>query len=98
MAVEEFAGALVIRVALLFHPEFQRMGLNAAAGGAQRMLDVQHFVREHVFDGVPGNTSAVEPAVQDDLIERRVEAAELSAPSAVAPTEARAMQASFEVA
>src|SRR5690348_3915753 len=74
------------------------MGLNAAAGGAQRMLDVQHFVKEHVFDGVPGNTSAVEPAVQDDLIERRVEAAELSAPSAVAPTEARAMQASFEVA
>src|SRR5690242_5157096 len=96
-AVEELAGTLVIRVALLFHPEFQRMGLDAAAGGTQRVLDVQHFVKEHVFNGVLWHASTVEPAVHDDLIERGIEAAELCAPGAVAPAESWAMQASFEI-
>src|SRR5689334_8639442 len=74
------------------------MGFDSAAGRTQRMLHVQHFVEKHVFEGVARDRSLVQPAVHDDLIERRIEAAELGAPGAAAPAEPRAMKPSAEVA
>src|SRR5580693_8177672 len=73
------------------------MGFDAATGGTQRMLDVQHFVEEHVFHGIARHRGAIEPAVHHDLIERRIETAELGAPGAAAPAEPGTMQASAEI-
>src|SRR5438445_13900797 len=73
------------------------MGFDSAASRAQRMLHMQHFVEEHVFNGVAGHAGPVQPPVHDDLVECRIEAAELRAPGPAAPAEPGAMQTSAEV-
>src|SRR5437879_6322355 len=73
------------------------MGFDSAASRTERMLHVQHFVEEHVFNGAAGHGGPVQPAVHNDLVERRIEAAELRAPGAVAPAEPGAMQSCAEV-
>ncbi len=74
------------------------MGLHVAAGGAQRMLHVQHFVEEDVLDDEGRHGGAVETAIQDDLVECGIEAAELGAPVAAAPAKARAAQTPGKIA
>ena len=61
------------------------------------MLHVQHFVEEHVFDGVARHGGPVQPAVHNDLIECRIEAAELCPPGPVAPAKPRTMQPPAEI-
>src|SRR6266568_4814480 len=73
------------------------MGFDPAASRAQRMLHVQHFVEEHIFNGVAGHGGPVQPAVHNDLVEGRIEAAELRAPGPVAPAEPGPMQSSAEI-
>jgi hypothetical protein len=68
------------------------MCFDAAPSCPKRMLDVEHFVEEHVFHSIPGDRGLVEPAVHHDLIERGIEAAELRTPSPIAPAELRPMQ------
>jgi hypothetical protein len=103
-AVEEAAGLGVVRVSLFFAQEFAGVGLHAApafakaTAGAQWMLDVQHLVEEDVFDDMGRDGGAVEAAIEDDLIERRVKAPELGAPGAFAPGQAGAAEAAGEIA
>ena len=96
--VEEAAGGGVVRKALFFLEEFAGVGLHVAAGGAERVLDVKHLVEEDVFDDEGGDGGAVQAAIQDDLIEGGIEEAQLGAPTAAAPAEARAAQAPAKIA
>ena len=91
-AREEFHRGLVVREFLLFFAELRGMGLAPAMRESHRMLQVQHLVVEHVGDHVFGNVCAVELAIDHDLIERRIEAAKLRSPDALAPSEARERQ------
>ena len=74
------------------------MRFDAAARRAQRVLDVQHFVEEHVLDGKTRHHGAIEPAIHHNLIECGIEAAELGAPGARAPAQAGPVQPAAEVA
>ena len=73
-----------------FAPEFGGVRFAAAAREADRMLLVEHLVIQDVSDDVLRNSRSVELPVDDDLVQRRIEAAQLRAPRAAAPAEARA--------
>jgi len=49
--VEDSPRASEIGEEFFFGAEFGGMGDEAATGAARGMLDVEHFVIEHVFDG-----------------------------------------------
>lgn len=61
------------------------------------MLHVKHLVIEHVLHNEFGHSFAIEAAIEDDLIDSGIEAAELRAPSAGTPAEARAMETSTKI-
>src|SRR6266852_4567982 len=66
---------------------------NQAAAGAPRwMFYVQHLVIENVFNGELRNAGMIHAAVKQNLIGPRIEAAELAAPTAHAPTDSWALQ------
>lgn len=96
-ALEEFHRALVVGEAFFFAAEFRGMRLAAAAREADRMLLVEHLVVKHVGHDVLGHAGAVELPVDDDLIQRRIEAAQLRPPGAAAPAEARSGKHTLEV-
>jgi len=69
-----------------------------AACGFERVLDVEHLVEKDVLDDEGGDGGAVQAAIQNNLIKRGIEAAELGVPISPAPSQARAAQASRKVA
>src|ERR1700692_4702780 len=87
-----------MRVAFFFLPKFYRMRLDAAARRAQRVLDVQHFVEEHVLYSKARHHGAIEPTIHHNLVECGIEAAELGAPGPRAPAQAGSVQPAAEVA
>ncbi len=62
------------------------------------MLLVQHLVEQDIRDHIFGNVAPVEPPVDYNLMERRIEAAELRSPGSRAPAQPRMRQAIFEIA
>ena len=88
-AVEDAAGAGEFGEALFFFAEFARMGDERATGAARGMFDVEHFVKEDIFDGAWRHARMVEAAVQQNLIWAGVVTAELPAPAAEAPADVR---------
>ena len=70
-----------------FGAKLGRVRDQAAAGAAGGMLDVKHFVIEHVFDDKLRDFGAVHAAIEKDLIGAGIIAAELAAPAAGAPTD-----------
>ena len=96
-AVEEFARAGVVREALLLGSKFAGVRLQPASRRADRMLRVQHFVVQDEFHGVCGHIGAIEALVHHDLVERRIVAAELGAPNALAPSDPRARKIPAEI-
>ena len=63
------------------------MRFQPASREFNRMLTVQHLVKKYVGDGIFGHVRSVERGVDDDLIERRVENAQLAALSVSAPAD-----------
>lgn len=86
--VEEFHCAGVIREFPLFFAELRGVGFAAAVRESHGMLQVEHLVVKDVGDDVFGNVFSVELTIDDDLLERGIEAAELTPPQALAPAEA----------
>src|ERR1700737_1340493 len=68
-----------------------------AAGATRRMLDVQHLVEKDVLDGEMRDTRSIHPANEKIVIGARIVAAELAAPTAVAPTDVRTLQSPSEI-
>ena len=73
------------------------MGLPAATGKPNGVLDMQHFVVKDIRDNILRNTWAVETAIHNDLVERRIEAAQLRPPCTATPGKARGHQGAFEI-
>ena len=73
------------------------MGFPAASRELHRMLQVQHLVVQHVSHNIFGNGFAVQLAVQNDLAQRRIEAAQQRSPSSLAPTQPRQRKQILEV-
>src|SRR4029077_4101210 len=88
-AIKEFHCALIIRESLFFLPKFSRMRFPAAARESHGVLQVKHLVIKHVGDDIFRHAASVELLVDHDLLQRRVKAAELRAPCAVAPAQPR---------
>ena len=63
-----------------------------------RVLQVQHLVKQNVFDGVARHACVVEDAADDDGVVRRVIVAEAAAGVVLAPGELRASHESVEKA
>ena len=88
---------VVIGEALFLFAKFGRVGFAAAAGKFHRMLHVQHLVIEHIGDHAFRHARMIEPAVDQNLLERRIEAPKLSSPNAFAPAEARLRKSAIEI-
>src|SRR6185312_16443712 len=73
------------------------MRFAAAAGKFHRMLHVQHLVIEHIGDHAFRHTRMIQPAVDQNLPKRRIEAPELSSPNAFAPAEARLGKSAIKI-
>ena len=96
-ALEEFHGAGVVAEALFFAAKLGGVGLAAAARETDRVLLVEHLVVKDVGDHVFRDAGAIELAIDDDLIESRIEAAQLRAPGAAAPADAREGKRTLEI-
>lgn len=73
------------------------MELPAAPGKPDRVLDVQHFVVKDIRDNIFRNTWPIETAIYNDLVECRLEAAQLRPPCTGTPGKARRHQATIEI-
>src|SRR5207245_2038096 len=83
---------LAFQEALLLATELRRMRLQAATRRPEGMLHVQHFVVQDIFHHKRRQLGAVQARIDEDLIEARVEAAELRAPRSRAPAQERPVQ------
>src|SRR5258708_10518543 len=54
------------------------------------MLHVQHFVEQNIFDDKLRNGGMIHAAIEQNLVGAGIVAAELAAPTAIAPAEMRA--------
>lgn len=73
-ALEEFHGGRVMRKAPLLATKCGGVRLTATAFKFRRVLLVEHFVVQDVGDDVARHVPVVEYAIDDNLIERRIEA------------------------
>ena len=87
--VEEFHRAPIVRVLFFFLAKLRRVRLPAAARELHRVFQVKHLVVEHIADDIVWNSGGVQLAIDDDLLERGIKAAELAAPHTGAPAKAR---------
>jgi hypothetical protein len=97
-AIEESVGFGVMREPLFFLEKFAGVSLHVAARSTQGMLHMEHLMEEDVLDDERGDGFAVEAAIQDDLIQRRIKAAELPPPVRAAPAQTRTAQSSIKKA
>jgi hypothetical protein len=95
-AVEETAGAVEFWEEFFLGAEFAGVGDERAAGAARGMFDVEHFVVEDIFDDELRDKRMIHAAIEQDLIGAGIVAAELSAPTAIAPAEMRAGERAAE--
>jgi hypothetical protein len=96
-AVEDFTGAVELVESFFFGAEFGGVGDQRAAGAARRVLHVQHFVIEDVFDSALRHIGAVHAAIEQDVVGAGIVAAELAAPRAGTPSDVGASELSFKV-
>src|SRR6185437_822383 len=73
------------------------MRFAAAASKFHRMLHVKHLVIEHVGHNAFRHAGMIEPAIDQNLLERRIEAPKLGSPNAFAPAEARLNESAIEM-
>ncbi len=73
------------------------MGLPAAVGKPDWVLDMEHFVVKDIRDKIFRNTWAVETAIHNDLVECRVEAAQLRPPCTATPGKTGHHQGAIEI-
>jgi hypothetical protein len=73
-------------------------GVNAAAAAAElhRMLEVEHFVIDHIFQGIKWNREMVEYTADDDGIVCRVIVAEDAPGTSLTPAHSRAREQTME--
>src|SRR5689334_1134196 len=96
-AVEDAAGAVEFGEALFFFAKFARVRDESATGAPRGMLDVEHFVKQHILDGALRNARMIQAAVQQNLVRARIVAAKLPPPGAQAPADVRPLQFAAEV-
>ncbi len=94
---QELHGGIVFGEALLFLAETDRMGLPAAVGKPDWMLHMKHFVVKDIADNIFRNTRSIETAIHNDLVECRIEAAQLCPPCPTTPGKARHHQGAVEI-
>ena len=95
---EEFARLLQFWKALFFRQKFARVYTPAAAAEFDGMLQVEHLVKQNVFDGVARHARMVEDAADDDGVVGRVVVPKAAAGMVLAPGELRAPHESVEEA
>src|SRR2546423_7831222 len=95
--VQNAPRTMKFREALFFLAKFARMRDEATPRSPGRMLHVQHFVEQHVFDSELRHARTIHAAVQQDVLWTWVVAAELPAPCALAPANVRSPQLSCKI-
>src|SRR5580658_7882489 len=96
-ASQEAHRACVIRKPFFVVAEQRRVRFPAAAHEADGVLYVEHFVEQDVSDYVRRNSFVVQLAIQNDLIQGRVEAAQLGSPDAPAPPQPRPRKGTLKI-
>src|SRR5579863_1975881 len=95
--LQKFYRAPVIRELLLLDSKFTRMRLQPASRQLDGMLTMQHFVIQHVGYYVFWHVGAVQRRIERDLIQRRIEDPQLTAPSPRAPANFRLRQLPLKI-
>src|SRR4030081_3820831 len=95
---QEFARLLPFWEALFFRQKFARVHASPAPSQPDWVLQVQHLVKQNVFDRIARHARAVEDAADDDGVVGRIVVAEATASVVTAPGKLRASQESMEEA
>src|SRR5208282_1763901 len=95
--IEDFAGQGELVEAFFFGAKFRGVGNERAAGAAGGMFDVQHFVKQDVFDDKLRDARPVHAAIQQNLIGTGIVAAKLPPPATDAPTDVGPAEFSTEI-
>src|ERR1019366_9712525 len=80
------------RKQFLLGAKVRRMHTAPSASHLHRMLQMQHFMIDNVFHGVPRNREMVKDAADNDRVVRGIVMAQHVPGSALAPTHARTPQ------
>src|SRR5204863_8347075 len=87
----------IMSVSSFLLPELKRMCFDTAPGRTQRVLHLQHFVKQDIHHRIARNRRSVQPPIHDNLIECRIKTAELCSPYTPAPSEPRPRQPTAEI-
>ena len=97
-AFEKFLRLTVKGEALLFGAKRVRMVITPALYEARRVLDVQHLMKDYVFDEPLRDIARVQGLTDDDGVVRGVVVAEDATRAALRPGERRLFEPAVEIA